>query len=49
MVDQFLLNNVSIFLNNGEDGILNLICRKYYNHKFKLNIDGLIYDGYMAN
>ena len=41
-LDQYLYNQIFYFLDNGEQGIGNLLCHKIYNKKWKLNLNGFI-------
>ena len=41
-LDKYLLNIIASYLDYGEDGILNLLCKQIYNSSWKLNINGFI-------
>ena len=45
--DSFLMNKIGSYLYTGENGILNLITKNYFNTIFKLNINGFILDNKM--
>ena len=36
--DRFLINIIGSYLENGENGILNLLSKNYYNKNYKLHI-----------
>ena len=42
-----MINIIGSYLDKGESGILNLLSKKYYNPKFKLNINGFIFNDKM--
>ena len=45
--DRYIINIIGSYLQDGENGILNLLSNKYYNKNFKLNINGFILNNKM--
>ena len=45
--DRSLIHIIGSYLENGENGILNLLSKKYYNKNYKLHINGFILNDYM--
>ena len=47
--DRSLIHIIGSYLDKGENGLLNLLSSKYYNQKYKLNINAFIFNKKMRN
>ena len=47
--DRSLIHIIGSYLGNGENGILNLLSKKYYNKNYKLHINGFILNDKMRH